>query len=111
MSVSKSSTRHSTSLEVFDSAPEKLDKERLPRYVENPMSPNTSVSAQQSTKSKRSRIKSAVWSYLKGMAYMSFSLPGDMYQHHPAFVQERRINSMMESQRSIDHPQNARGPE
>ncbi|KAF7718725.1 Uncharacterized protein PECH_004293 [Penicillium ucsense] len=101
MSVSKSSTTHGTSVEVLDSAPEKFDEERLPQYVENPMSPNTSVSAQQSTKSKSSRIKSAVWSYLKG----------DMYQHHPAFVQERRITSMMESQRSIDHPQNARGPE
>ncbi|KAJ5432123.1 uncharacterized protein N7458_011279 [Penicillium daleae] len=76
----------------FEASPDDQAQESLPVYSESTTGTASSVPSDQSSRLMRSKIKSAIWSYIKG----------DIYKHHPALVQERYINATMEARRAND---------
>ena len=103
--MSSSKTPSTSYWEQADLELSNHSQESLPAYTERTtiQTPSSSSKASASTSSK---VKSAVWSYLKGELPDDFSpalelfidsIIGDVYKHHPAFSQERRLNALMKA--------------
>ncbi|EPS26851.1 hypothetical protein POX_g08849 [Penicillium oxalicum] len=97
-SPSTSTSTFQRQLECDPSVENLTQEESLPQYVENEKSLESCTQSPRSSQSTGSKIKSAVWSFVKG----------DVYKHHPARVQEKYFNSIMEAQKSVDQTQSPR---
>lgn len=103
--MSSSKTPSSTYWEQADLDLSNHSQESLPAYTERTTTQTPTLSSKASG-STSSKVKSAIWSYLKGKFPDDFShspgvdlltIIGDVYKHHPAFSQERRLDALMKA--------------